>query len=105
MIDIKLPISIKHHLKGIINSKIINWEEQPVDIDPYILGMWLGDGMSDGHAFASMDNELIQSWCLYLDTIGCEVCHVKNIPPHENHSFYIHYIATFVDLFSKKINY
>ena len=91
---IKLPISIKHHLKGIINSKIINWEEQPVDIDPYILGMWLGDGMSDGHAFASMDNELIQSWCLYLDTIGCEVCHVKNIPPHENHSFYIRRIGS-----------
>ena len=30
----------------------IHWEKQPVEIDPYLLGMWLGDGLSDGSGFA-----------------------------------------------------
>jgi hypothetical protein len=39
--------------------------------------------------FEVPDSEIIKAWALWTDTIGCEVCHVKNIPPHENHSFYI----------------
>jgi len=84
-----LPISAKTHMKGIINTSVIKWDEQHLDIDPYILGLWLGDGMSSCNSFASIDFEIVQSWAIWLDTIGCEVCHVKNIPPHECHSFYI----------------
>ena len=50
--------------------------------------------MSDCHAFASMDYEIIKSWALWLDKIGCEICHCKNIPPHENHTFYIRRIGS-----------
>jgi len=42
---LKLPNYVKHHIKGILNSSVIEWKEQPIDIDPYILGSWLGDGM------------------------------------------------------------
>jgi len=84
-----LPNSVKYHLKGIINDHIINWEHQELEIDPYILGLWLGDGMSNCSAFAGMDHEIIKCWAIWLDTIGCEICHSKNIPPHENHTFYI----------------
>ena len=84
-----LPSSVKKHIKGVINTSVIQWEEQELPIDPYILGLWLGDGMSKCNAFAGMDSEIIKAWALWTDTIGCEVCHVKNIPPHENHSFYI----------------
>lgn len=30
----------------------VNWDRQNVDIDPYILGSWLGDGINDGKGFA-----------------------------------------------------
>ena len=84
-----LPASVKSHVKGVLNTSVIHWKEQELPIDPYILGLWLGDGMSKCNAFASMDSEIIKSWAMWTDTLGCEVCHVKNIPPHENHSFYI----------------
>jgi len=86
---LKLPKYAKDHMKGIMNSQIVEWDEKPLDIDPYILGLWLGDGMSDCRAFSSMDHEVIKSWCIWLDKIGCEVCHCKNVPPHECHIFYI----------------
>ena len=86
---LSLSKSVQQKIKGLINTNVIEWQDQDLEIDPYILGSWLGDGMSDCHAFASMDFEIIQSWALWLDTIGCELCHIKNIPPHENHTFYI----------------
>lgn len=58
---INLPNYVKSKLKGTINQSVIQWIEQKVDIDPYTLGMWLGDDMSDCHAFASIDDELIKS--------------------------------------------
>ena len=86
---LSLKSSVKSHLKGIINTDTINWPHRDVEIDPYILGLWLGDGMSNCTAFAGMDHEIIKYWAMWLDTIGCELCHSKNIPPHENHTFYI----------------
>jgi DNA gyrase/topoisomerase IV subunit B len=86
---LSLSKSVQQKIKGLINTNVIKWQHQDLEIDPYILGSWLGDGMSDCHAFASMDFEIIQYWALWLDTIGCELCHIKNIPPHENHTFYI----------------
>nr|UZT28822.1 DNA gyrase/DNA topoisomerase IV subunit A [Nucleocytoviricota sp.]UZT29162.1 DNA gyrase/DNA topoisomerase IV subunit A [Nucleocytoviricota sp.] len=88
---LKLSNTQKKSIKGVINSEVIKWENvnTNLEIDPYILGLWLGDGMSDCHAFASFDEEIIKSWALWLDTIGCEICHLKSKPPHENHTFYI----------------
>ena len=94
---LSLPSSVQKRIKGIVNTSVVEWEEQELDIDPYILGLWLGDGMSDCHAFASMDFEIVQSWALWLDKIGCEICHCKNIPPHENHTFYIRRIGSCKD--------
>ena len=91
---LSLPLSVKNHLKGIVNTNVIEWENKDLIIDPYILGLWLGDGMSDCHGFASIDYEIVQSWALWLDTIGCELCHSKSIPPHENHTFYIRRIGS-----------
>ena len=91
---LSLPLSVKNHLKGIVNTNVVEWENKDLIIDPYILGLWLGDGMSDCHGFASIDYEIVQSWALWLDTIGCEVCHSKSIPPHENHTFYIRRIGS-----------
>lgn len=86
---LSLSESSKKYMKGIVNNSVIKWKEKEIEIDPYILGLWLGDGMSDCHAFASMDSEIIKSWAEWLDKIGCEICHCKNYPPHEAHTFYI----------------
>ena len=40
----------------------INWEYKEVLLDPYILGMWLGDGSSCGCEFATADKELLDKW-------------------------------------------
>ena len=86
---LKLPSSVKRNLKGVLNQSVINWPEHKVDIDPYILGSWLGDGMSDCHAFASIDSEIIKSWSIWLDSIGCEVKHCENYNDHEGCTYYI----------------
>ena len=46
----------------IFKSSGINWEKKEVAIDPYILGMWLGDGRSDSKGFATADKELLEKW-------------------------------------------
>jgi DNA gyrase/topoisomerase IV subunit B len=75
---LELPKYIRNHMKGIVNRTSIPRKHKSVSIDPYILGTWLGDGMQDGHAFSSIDEEIIKSWVVWLDSIGCEVIHVEN---------------------------
>ena len=53
----------------------VKWDHQPVPIDPYILGMWLGDGTSRGDGFASDDPVLIQYWVDWCIANGMEVTH------------------------------
>jgi len=55
----KLPEKIKSKLLG-FKSEGVNWEHRDIKIDPYLLGLWLGDGNSNGTGFASNDNEIIQ---------------------------------------------
>ena len=86
---LKLPKYVREKIKGVVNSTVINWDEQDIEIDPYILGLWLGDGMSDCHAFSSIDAEIIKHWAIWLDKIGCEILHVENYNNHESCSYYI----------------
>jgi hypothetical protein len=70
---IKLPKNVKDNLAGFKLHKSINWESKKVLIDPYILGMWLGDGNSNGTGFTSENQELIDYWKKYAETIDCEI--------------------------------
>ena len=38
------------------------FSEKNVNIDPYLLGYWLGDGTSSGPLFTTMEEEI----CIYL---------------------------------------
>ena len=58
---IKLNKGTKRKLSG-IKSTVVQWPEQDILIDPYILGMWLGDGMQKGNSFSSDDLELVEKW-------------------------------------------
>lgn len=43
--------SFKRKLKG-IRGECVNWDSQDVLLDPYVLGVWLGDGMKSGYAYS-----------------------------------------------------
>lgn len=67
---IKLTNSAKKSLLGFKSSKGINYNEKQVTLDPYILGLWLGDGTHTEPVIASEDIEIqnyILNWCEYND--------------------------------------
>lgn len=85
--DISLPdylsmnISTQRMFKG-IKVKDIHWERKEVDLDPYILGLWLGDGFRRGDGFASNDREIIEAWVHWARQNNAEVVHTG---PHQFH--------------------
>lgn len=58
---LSLPKGVQKNLY-VFKSDGINWEHKEVALDPYILGMWLGDGLSCGYGFVTADNELLEKW-------------------------------------------
>jgi DNA-directed RNA polymerase beta subunit len=54
----------------------INWTKKDVEMDPYLLGMWLGDGSSDGSGFAlnyKTDFETLAYWEKWAEENGAVV--------------------------------
>jgi DNA-directed RNA polymerase beta subunit/intein/homing endonuclease len=58
---LSLPKNVQKELY-LFKSDGINWEYEKVVLDPYILGMWLGDGSSSGYEFTTADKELLDKW-------------------------------------------
>lgn len=58
---LSLPESVQKKL-FLFKSSGINWKSKKVLLDPYILGMWLGDGNSHGYGFSTADYELRDKW-------------------------------------------
>ena len=84
-------ISIKDYLKcsksitkffmGFKLKNPINWVKKQVLIDPYTLGMWLGDGNSDGKGFTSEDKD----WALLNESEI--VLHPCKLPENNTYNF------------------
>lgn len=53
------------------------FSELPITIDPYILGLWLGDGKSTSSAFYSADEEIISSLRDYAKRVGQDFRQIK----------------------------
>lgn len=62
---LSLPKSVKHVLKSYKTS--IELPEQDVELDPYILGVWLGDGDSNGTTITNMDTEVEEQLYIYAE--------------------------------------
>ena len=72
--DDTLDITIENYLKlnkrtkdslVLFKTEGIHWTKKDVKMDPYLLGMWLGDGLSDGSGFAlnyNTDTETLAYW-------------------------------------------
>jgi DNA gyrase/topoisomerase IV subunit B len=84
---LKISKTKQNSLKGFFIQKHIEWHEQELDIDPYILGMWLGDGDKNGRGFSSADYELVQEWVIWGKKNGVEIIHTKNDLEHENYHY------------------
>lgn len=66
----KLSNTHKELLKG---YKVgVEFPQQHVDIDPYVLGLWLGDGSSCGRIFTNTNPELIEVYKNYVESIDCK---------------------------------
>ncbi len=58
-----LDATTKKRLAG-VRGECVQWDRQDVSLDPYILGLWLGDGMQHGYSFAcygEKDPEIVNS--------------------------------------------
>ena len=55
---LKLSPSLKRELKGY--RKGVEFSHKPVDFDPYIIGLWLGDGSQRGPVITSQDSKILK---------------------------------------------
>ena len=78
--------NVRDRLYGFKSS--INWPERSVSLDPYVLGMWLGDGSKEGAQFASADVDLIYKWWLWARDNGAKVVHHAQYKYFISNSFY-----------------
>lgn len=63
---LKLDKWSKQKLLGFKSSQGINYNGQNIELDPYLLGLWLGDGTHTEPIIASNDieiKEFISNWC------------------------------------------
>lgn len=64
----ELNNTTKMRLAG-IRCDCVLWDKKKISLDPYILGLWLGDGNSNGYeytCYGEKDHEIIdylQTWC------------------------------------------
>jgi DNA topoisomerase-2 len=70
----KLDETTKKRLAG-VRGECVQWPKQEVTLDPYLLGLWLGDGLHTGYGYTcygEKDPELIdyiEKWCEQNDAI------------------------------------
>jgi len=74
---------VKDSFRGYRTDKIF-WEKKHTIIDPYILGMWLGNGDTSFMGFSTSDIELVLIWAEWVNKIGGKLVHVgKNNKVHK----------------------
>lgn len=71
---LNIPNNVRSRLYG-FKCPNVNWVPQEVYIDPYILGMWIGDGCKHGKSFSSTDAELIHEWWTWAHKNNAEIVH------------------------------
>lgn len=71
---LKLPKNTQKKLYG-FRCYGVNWDKKNVEIDPYILGLWLGDGDFHNPTIFTIDNEIIEYLEEYCVENGFELIH------------------------------
>jgi DNA topoisomerase II len=88
---LKLDETTQKRLAG-VRGQCVQWVKKPVELDPYVLGLWLGDGMQKGYRYAcygEKDPEIINylnEWGQNNDaTITQKSTYVYSITSTSNH--------------------
>lgn len=55
---------------------------EPMPLDPYILGSWLGDGSSCTLAITNQDQEVVKYWQMYFKDYQCRIVKKPNCLAH-----------------------
>lgn len=79
---IKLSKTDKNRMKG-IKSQEVAWDFKAVKLDPYILGLWLGDDNSTEDRFTSNNDALVEYWNKWATNIN------STIKKHGKHGYII----------------
>jgi len=90
IIEIRISNYILNNLKKfnlyLSKSNLIPFEEKDLDLDPYILGAWLGDETSQQSAITSMDNEILD----YIKEIYNDHEFREENSTHQDHAITLH---------------
>jgi len=90
---LKLPESEKKQLFG-FKSNGVNWDKKHIELDPYILGMWLGDGDSSGKGFSTEDIEMLNYWKNWAkDNNGIITLVPRKLTEAKNYTYKEHQIS------------
>ena len=104
---LKLPKSRKHHLMAYRTS--VEFLEIDVTLDPYYVGLWLGDGHSRIQTITNIDLEVIDYLKEYAGELGMKVSHGKPRPGifdvDGSTAFFDHSIINDKEVNSEKTNY
>lgn len=76
---LNLPGSVKSKLMGFKLNDEIKYEDREITLDPYLLGVWLGDGTHSNATIASNDIEVqkyLLDWCNQNDA---ELIHDRDV--------------------------
>lgn len=67
---IKKPVKWKHAYKGFKCDRITCWEKKTVELDPYMLGYWLGDGNTDDNRIKTQDSTVLSYFKNQIPKLG-----------------------------------
>jgi len=73
----KLPATTTANLMG-FKSQGVSWPTSPVEIDPYLVGLYIGDGIHTGESFAinaEKDPEILEYLLGWCETHNAELYH------------------------------
>jgi len=84
-----LNLSMRHRrlLQGFTTG--VEFEKKSLEIPPYILGAWLGDGTSKNTCLTTMDKELSDIWINFANDIGMKVRIEDNRQPNKSKNYHI----------------
>jgi superfamily II DNA or RNA helicase len=79
-LSIKQYLSLPNHIKHCLKSYKVGIElpEKEIKIDPYFLGVWLGDGDSKGACITNMDIEIEDFLFQYSESINHKIRKMPN---------------------------
>ncbi len=78
----KLPANVKRHL--MLWKVGVDYAEKPHEIDPYYLGVWLGDGSSYSAGFTTNDEEVLEYMQGYAATNK-----IRLVPTQDKYVFHL----------------